>query len=66
MKQRLLEYRTNIAGCDACAWHAVTALFQLCAHPSSVYHGDEHHTCQHMREQHVGLCGAERKLMVKK
>lgn len=65
-KQTLREYRTDITGCDKCNGYKQTALFELCTHPKSVYHGADLHTCQHMREIHVGACGPDRKLFVKK
>ena len=64
MKQTLREYNTDITGCVGCAHYKRTMLFDLCTHEESIYVTalKDFHTCQHMRERHVGKCGPDKKL----
>ncbi len=66
-RRAIKSHNTSIDGCHECKHHQPTNIFELCAHPKSIYsiNGvNDFHTCQHMREEY-GLCGHELRLKSK-
>jgi hypothetical protein len=57
--------QADTTGCEACRHCRPSMLFTLCTHPKAgyVYDGKaDQHTIQHMRDIHIGLCGADKQL----